>query len=390
MVRLQSIATHLPRWGDDRARVAGPDEDAITLAAAAGRAALEAAGSEVTAVVLVSRDLPLLEGGSEAVLLAALDLPPQTRCSLVLGGAPAALDAVTGAVDDTLVIGADVVPAAASSAVVTGGTTGASVTAGGRRTGSLPLRVRDADGHAFTYDDVRLQRERGTLIALHAAGGAFVALAGLSSKETKAVANLTAPPTTGAASSLFALADVIAHQRQGSVGAVEQASASAAEVVPGDTVVSVDAPTARPLPRRVVTGTADIKVSLPAYDRAFDGKIRLQAGRCEACGNLDLPKRFRCSACGSEEGSVLTSLPREATVYTAVSVHVPVPGLATPYDLAIVELGDTAVRILTPVTGADCGAVEIGDMGTLVLRRHAVRNGVPDYGYAFLPEEGAA
>lgn len=390
MVRLRSIATHLPVWGDERARVAGPDEDAITLAVAAGRAALQAAGTDVAEVVLVSRDLPLLEGGSEAVLLAGLDLPADTRCTLVLGGAPATLDAVTGSSYDTLVIGVDVTPGAASSAVVTGGATGASVAARARRIGSLPVRVRDASGQVFNYDDVRLQRERGTLVALGSVGGELVALAGLSAKETKAMATVPAPPTTGAASALFALADVVERQQVATVGAVEQASASTAEVTPGDTVVTAHAPAARPLPRRVVSGTADIKVSLPAYDRAFDGKLRLQAGRCEACGNLDLPKRFRCSACGSEEGSVLVPLPREATVYTAVSVHVPVPGLATPYDLAIVELGDTAVRILAPVTGADCGAVEIGDTGSLVLRRHAVRNGVPDYGYAFLPGAGAA
>jgi uncharacterized OB-fold protein len=75
-----------------------------------------------------------------------------------------------------------------------------------------------------------------------------------------------------------------------------------------------------------------------------------------------------------------------------VSVHVPVPGLRTPYDLAIVELGDTGVRLLTPVTGGEPGTTMIGDAGTLVLRRLAVRHGVPDYGYSFEPttSEGVA
>ena len=32
-------------------------------------------------------------------------------------------------------------------------------------------------------------------------------------------------------------------------------------------------------------------------------------------------------------------------------------------------------------------SAEIGDTGRMVLRRVAVRTGVPDYGYAFLPTE---
>jgi uncharacterized OB-fold protein len=89
----------------------------------------------------------------------------------------------------------------------------------------------------------------------------------------------------------------------------------------------------------------------------------------------------------------LTPLPRDGVVYTAISVHVPVPGLRSPYDLAIVELGDTGVRLLTPVTGADPGTTQIGDRGALVLRRLTMRNGIADYGYAFEPAlqtEGAA
>ncbi|MBD0322603.1 MAG: hypothetical protein ICV72_04345, partial [Aldersonia sp.] len=60
------------------------------------------------------------------------------------------------------------------------------------------------------------------------------------------------------------------------------------------------------------------------------------------------------------------------------------------YSLAIVELDDIGVRALVKVTGAEPGTVEIGDRGRLVLRRVAVRSGVPDYGYAFEPDTGLA
>ena len=126
MTHVSAIATYLPCWGSARGRVAGGDEDAVTLAVEAGRAAIDAAGGRrptaarptaaaggVQRVVLVSRELPLLEGGNAAVLLAGLGLDPEIEVSERLGGAPAALDALTSAPPWTLVIAADVQPSRA-------------------------------------------------------------------------------------------------------------------------------------------------------------------------------------------------------------------------------------------------------------------------------------
>ena len=71
-------------------------------------------------------------------------------------------------------------------------------------------------------------------------------------------------------------------------------------------------------------------------------------------------------------------------------MHIPVPGLRTPYSLVIVELDGVGVRALVKVTGAQPGTVGIGDRGRMALRRVAVRSGVPDYGYAFEPEAAVA
>ena len=119
MTHVAAIATYLPCWGAARGRVAGGDEDAVTLAVAAGRGVIDAAGGGdlaggganvarggsagggeagaggVQRVVLVSRELPLLEGGNAAVLLAGLGLDPEIEVSDRLGGAPAALDALS-------------------------------------------------------------------------------------------------------------------------------------------------------------------------------------------------------------------------------------------------------------------------------------------------------
>src|SRR3984957_6416835 len=97
MTHVSAIATYLPCWGSARGRVAGGDEDAVTLAVEAGRAAIEAAddgdlagAGGVQRVVLVSRELPLLEGGNAAVLLAGLGLDPEIGGSGRLRGGPVA------------------------------------------------------------------------------------------------------------------------------------------------------------------------------------------------------------------------------------------------------------------------------------------------------------
>ena len=96
MPYVASVGTYLPCWGSPLHRVAGDDEDAVTMAVEAGRAALTA-GCPVERVVLVSRDLPLVESSNAAVLLAGLGLDPELEVDERLGGAPATVDALSSA-----------------------------------------------------------------------------------------------------------------------------------------------------------------------------------------------------------------------------------------------------------------------------------------------------
>ena len=80
---------------------------------------------------------------------------------------------------------------------------------------------------------------------------------------------------------------------------------------------------------------------------------------------------------------------RTGEIYTCVKVHVPIPGIAGPYGLAIVTLDDSPVRVLAPVADIGSREARIGERGRLVLRRLAVREGVPDYGYSFQSDLGA-
>jgi uncharacterized protein len=406
MTHVSAIATYLPCWGSARGRVAGGDEDAVTLAVEAGRAAIDAAfggdlagAGGVQRVVLVSRELPLLEGGNAAVLLAGLGLDPEIEVSERLGGAPAALDALTSARPRTLVIGADVQPFAGAAAAVVADS-GLPVVPVARVARSLPVRTRSAAGEVHDYGDPRLLRERGVLASLVglfalAPEGADkpLALAGVDARQAAAVCagQPAALPTTGASSALFALAALAESRAAGPLVAAEQATISGVQVGDGVALVRRVEPAARPLPASTFTPGKEIPVSLAAYDRAFSAKVRFEAGRQAGTGELDFPPRYRVGTDGAlHTDYTLVPLPRTGTVYTGVTVRIPVPGLPTPYSLVIVELDGVDVRVLARVTGASAGTVNIGDRGRMVLRLVAVRSGVPDYGYAFCPEEAAA
>jgi uncharacterized OB-fold protein len=388
-VSVGAIGTYLPPWGTAAARVAGRDEDALTMAVQAGRAALGHARADVHHVVFVTRDLPLLDGGNGAALLAGLGLPATTTVVEQIGGAPAALDALLVADAGTLVIGADTGPGSGAAAAVVSHGDGLALAPVARVLHSLPVRARGSDGEVHDYDDPRLLRERGMRAALTEAGIARKAIAavGLPAKDAAALCEGDAPrvPTTGASAPLLALATLAEARASGLLLAFEQATMTAVDVVAGGaTVVRVErAP--QDLPRQRVTPGPEIRISLPAYERAFDAKVRLEAGRCPHCGTLALPPRHRCLGCGAEGDAGLAQLPRDASVYTTTTVHTPVPGLATPYTIVIVELGDTGVRLLAQVTDTPPGNIAIGERGEMVLRRVALRSGIPDYGYSFSP-----
>jgi uncharacterized OB-fold protein len=402
MTYVAAIATYLPCWGSARGRVAGGDEDAVTLAVEAGRGAIGTAdegvpdlGADgqggVRRVVLVSRELPLLEGGNAAVLLGGLGLDPGTEVTERLGGAPAALDALTSAPPGTLVIAADVQPAAGGAAALVAGS-GLQVTPAARLARSLPVRTRSAAGEVHDYGDPRLLRERGVPASLAQLTADStdkpIALAGVDSRQAAALCagQPAALPTTGASSALFALAALAESRSPGLLLAAEQATLSGVQVGDGAAQVRRVEPPAQPPATGTFTPGKEIPISLAAYDRAFTAKVRFEAGQQAATGELDFPPRYRVGPDGAlHTDYTLVPLPRTGTVYTGVTVRIPVPGLETPYSLVIVELDDVGVRVLARVTGAAPGTVGIGDRGRMVLRRVAVRSGVPDYGYSFCP-----
>ncbi|MDZ7887389.1 MAG: OB-fold domain-containing protein [Mycobacterium sp.] len=401
MTAICSAGTYLPPWENrDSAirRVSGPDEDALTMAVCAGRNADPDASA--TRVLVVSRDLPLLEGGNGAVLLAGLSLGADVSVTEILGGAPAALDEIVAAAPGTLIIGVDDCAGSAGAAAVLTGEQGASVTLRARQNRSLPVVARDRDGARYEYGDPRMEREVGVRATLGRVGmqsmAGVVALAGLSAKTlgVSQVMGLAESPTASSASMIRMLIAAIEGGCDGAVIGMEQSSATVAHLLRGATRVSRDEPRSRPLPVVKVTKGTGIPISLAAYARAFDAKLRWEAAVFDEMPGIDcrpqFPPRLRVGSDGTLAASRRSQpLPRTGVVYSHSTVALSVPDLYSPYSLALVQLDDCPVRVLVKVTGVPAGEVHIGQPGSIVLRRIAIRSGIPDYGHAFLPAPAA-
>lgn len=402
-----ALSTYRPCWLRGERRVCGSDEDVLTMAVAAAGALVEA-GVAVRRLVLVTHAPTQLRGDAAEVLAEALRLDAGVPVEVRVGGGPEVLDALTSVPEGTVVIGVDGAEAAdaaagpdtagaAAGAALVGAQAGSGtvVVPAGVVRHSLPLVVdHPHDPAPRRYADPRLLRERGwrpAIAALSGDRGPVLVVGAPASLGPVAVdrALSSAIDAGGAAAPLLAIDALHAAGAEGRVIAVEGASARSVDVGPHGTVLRVaDERPGRPEPPVTVDRSVEIPISLAGYERAFPARVGLKAGRC-ACGHLECPPRHRCLVCGREGEWALVPLPRGATVYSVVTVRVPVPGLETPYSLAIVDVEGTEVRLLVRVTGAEPGAVGIGARGTLVLRKVATRQGVDDYGYAFQPDDDA-
>jgi uncharacterized OB-fold protein len=366
------------------------------MAVAAGRAADP--GRRAQRVVVVSRNMPLIEGGNAAVVLAGLSLDPDVPITEVLGGAPAVLDQVAAADPHTLVIAADDSPTAAGAGAVLTGTapTGTRLTAAGGQTRSLPVVVRNDRGERREYADPRLQREVGAKATvtrldvsdqpdLVVAAVAGVRAAHIGGAYKKAPIN---DPSTSTNAAIRVLADAVETGQAGLILATEQSVATGAMLHLGDTtaVVSRDESISGELPKATVAPGIGIPISLAAYARAFEPKLRWEAAIFPGDDEPVFPPRRRVDDAGKLQSDyTLQPLPRTGEVYTHTTIEIPVPDLPSPYSIALVQLDDSPVRVLLKVTGAVAGSIEIGQPGAVVLRRVALRSGIPDYGYAFWP-----
>ncbi|MDT5146048.1 MAG: hypothetical protein QOC58_693, partial [Mycobacterium sp.] len=272
-----------------------------------------------------------------------------------------------------------------------------------RQTRSLPTVTRGEDGVRRSYGDPRLQREVGVKATVARLGltsaRTVAAVVGVKAKELGAdldVAGALDNPVSSASGVIRALADLVENQQSGGLLiAVEQASVTAADVTfsKDDTTITRDEAAAAELPKFRTAAGNGIPISLPAYARAFEPKLRWEAAVFDERPGIDTAPQFPPRARVDDDGRLVTDyrlepLPRTGTIYTQTTIRIPVPDLPSPYSIAVVQLDGSPVRVLMKVTGVPAGAAAIGQSGAVVLRKVADRAGVPDYGYAFHPTEG--
>ena len=268
-----------------------------------------------------------------------------------------------------MIIGVDV-ESAGAAAIVTSDR-GLHVRTAARVARSLPVRTRNDVGVVHDYGDPRLLHERGLVASLEAAWlDTPVAVAGVD--HTSRPLELCLGELRhrcrrmGASAGLFALAH-LAEARDDAVRWLPS-NRPACPASPSQAELRGSyrrEPAPRPMPATTFVSDADIPISLAAYERAFEAKTRWEAGKFADSDQLDFPPRYRVA----DDGALATRLRAgrrsraSAPSTPSVSVHLPVPGLRTPYALAVVELDDVGVRALVKVTGADPDSVDIGDRG---------------------------
>ncbi len=199
-------------------------------------------------------------------------------------------------------------------------------------------------------------------------------------------------PRASAAGVVRVIADAIAREASGLVLAAEPSTMSVAELQGTESPPKInrDEVPARELPATTIADGVGIPISMPAYARAFEPKIRWEAAVFDERPGIDPSPQFPPRVRVDNSGALATDyrlepLPRTGTVYTHTTIRIPVPDLPSPYSLAVVQLDDSPVRVLMKVTGVPAGEATIGQAGSVVLRKIATRAGVPDYGYAFWP-----
>ncbi len=432
-------------WGRKGSRavsaVCAPDEDTLTLAAAAADRALTAGGVDPTTVDGLwwgCTRPPFAEGPSHAVLSAALGLSPHAAGALMSGSPHSGIEALLGAADAVAAGSVRVAVAVVSDALVPGlGTpfearcgAGAAavvltalegpavITARVTRTHPLLDRYR-GDGEAHTRDlyDPRLFREEMFVpyvreVADHLAAldvrawslpdpdgrlGSVIAK-GVGAATVASAEVYTALGDTAAAAAL--LGAVSAFDTIGPVAIVGTGGGRTTGVivevnapVPGATRVmhdldadARDATYAEVLRARGQLSPSGemIPMGVPPesalFARGADEMLQLLGGKCAECGTINTPPSIHptCIACGGPKLEPV-ALARHGVVHTfVINQTMPAPFVA-PLPIAVVDLDDGA-RVMLQVVG-DGKELAIGSEVDLVLRRYAHERGVPVYGY---------
>lgn len=428
--------------------VAGPDEDALTMAVEAGYRALgQQSEIDVEAVYFATTSPPYLGKENAGILVAALDLPEDVRIAEFSGGPRAGVAALHAAFDSVasgstraaLIIASErSVHAPGSSAEQLAGD-GAVAIVVGRGNGIATVRgwaTRQEDLSASwrgptrtiaSSFEPRLEIKRGygntlpsvcrraiEIAMLTPDEVSLVAIAGPDRRaphsvvgslgmDSKVIASPEFPDVgdLGCASPLLLLAALIESSERGNsvlIGVYGDGADAvvfrreAEEIEPlWDSLQDAHEMTSyesylqdRGLIEEPDTG-GEPDVSPVSYWRNRDVVLRRKGGRCTLCGTVQFPPSQTCVACRKRGGIQPHRVSSAGTVFTFTNDHL-VGGryLNRPLTRVVLEMDD-GCRIFTSMTDCDPAEIRIGMDVVTVFRRRGVSGDFINYGWKCKP-----
>ncbi|UPM43125.1 zinc ribbon domain-containing protein [Halocatena salina] len=463
ITRIRSVGVYTPAlriesesfadaWGQfdppgiESKAVPDADEDALTMAAAAGRRALTAAGIDGEAIDwlgFATTTPPLAEGELTPRLASMLGVNERTRTQTFLGSTRAGTRALlAGASFETaLVVAADCphgapdeqrehAAGAGAAAFVLDPDGGAIVTDHGEYATPYPgTRFRSRGGEHVEEIDIgsyerrafsetiskaatSVPTEGATAAAVQAPNGKrpyrVTAALDIEPDTISTCATVHELGDTGAASVPLSLAHALTDGDHETVLAASFGSGAGAdvfriEVEVEDAVMSDCAFTGERtltypayLRRRGSVTTSGIDtgaayVSVPSWERSLPQRHRLVAGQCPDCGDLMFPPEGACSGCGELVAYEPIELWTTGTVETVTNIG---RGGAPPefaehqaragaFGVAIVRFEHEGNTVSLP--GQLTEEAAVGETVVPVIRHIYTQEGVPRYGVKFTP-----
>jgi hydroxymethylglutaryl-CoA synthase len=416
--------------------LAGPDEDALTLAVEAARRLPPGALDDVHTVVFCSTSPPYLVKNNASAAAAALGLAPSAIAYDAGGSLRSAVGALRTAGPGTLVLAADVVTARpgapnelahgdAGVAVVTGAAPAAraTVTAVAGRTDEIQDQWRTPERRWLDRSEDRFPVARyaallGEVVDRASLEGfARVVVSAPSARVGKAaekvlggrggVPRLAAVGYLGSADLLFKLVDALAAAAPGdtvlAVGVTDgvdllevradrpgpegfvAAPVEGGVVPPYLTALTWRGVVEREPPRRPEPAV----VSAPAALRGAAWKYRLQASACAGCGFISTPPQAVCLRCGSAERGAPVDMTRRPAHVRTYSVDRLAYSLNPPMVAAVVGF-DGGGRLEVELTDTDLTALDVGAPVRMTFRRRHSSGGVHNYVWKATVDDPAA
>jgi uncharacterized OB-fold protein len=437
-IAISAIATYLPRFrltgaeinralgkggGKGQRSIAGPDEDALTLAIEAARRLPDDAMREVQRVVFCSTSAPYLVKNNASAAVAVLGLNSNVMAYDAGGSFRSSVGQLLAAQPGTLILAGDVNTSRpgspnelshgdAGAAVIVGelGKSQAEITHSRSETEEIQDHWRVPKNPWMSQSEDRfpissyLRMLTKTLSTDVLTVSDFVVVSTPSVRVANAAEKQMASAGLmlrsrelgfmGAADQLVRICDALSQSDDGQTVLVILMSdgcdvlkivandVNAKYIVPaGDAFTEVnylDALTWRSLLEREPPRRPEPKVvSAPAALRGTNWKYSLIASSCSSCGFISTPPQEICLRCGSAEHEQINMANRVATIRT-FSVDRLAYSLNPPMVAAVVGF-DGGGRLEVEMTDSRLDAIEVGAPVRMTFRRRHSSGGVHNY-----------